>query len=87
MGTMIRYTPSKQILHTLRRIRKTPSAIRDKDYNFIQSCLPAGADYTTHITFSKWFDGFVFYSPKSLQEVPLHGVLLPVSLFDAEEIQ
>jgi hypothetical protein len=82
---VIKYTPSKQILHTLRQIRKAPYVL-NKEYNFIRSCLPAGSDYTMHSTFSRWFDGSVFFSPVPLREVPLHGVLFPVSLFDAEEI-
>jgi hypothetical protein len=82
---MIKYTPSKQVLHTLRKIRKAPYVL-DKEYRFIQSCLPVGSNYTMHSTFSQWFDGFVFYSPVRLREVPLHGVLFPVSLFDEEEV-
>lgn len=83
---MFRYTPSKHILHTLRAIRKAPY-VRDKEYHFIQSVLPPGASYSVHSTVSQWFDGFEFYSPVRLKEVPLRGYLLPVSMFDEEEVQ
>lgn len=83
---MIRYTPSKKILHTLRTIRKKPY-VRDKEYNFIRSVLPPSAEYSVHSAVSQWFDGFVLYSPVRLKEVPLRGFLLPVSMFDEEEVQ
>lgn len=81
---MFKYTPKKATLAELRKIRKQPW-VANREYNFIRSLV--GGNYTMYLAIWRWFDGFVFYSPTRLSEVPLNGVLMPLELFDVEEIK
>lgn len=80
---MYKYTVSKQIMRGLRSIRKAPYVL-NKEYHYVQSHMPSGSNYTMHSTFTQYADGFEFYSPKKLREVPLHGIMFPVEMFDEE---
>lgn len=81
---MFKYTAAKQHLHTLRKIRRE-RYVRDKEYNFIRSLWPA-MSYQVHCALWAHYDGIEFYSPTRVEFVPVQGYLVPVELFDCEEV-
>jgi hypothetical protein len=82
---MWKYTVRKDYIAQLLKIRRAPYVL-NKEYHYIQSLMPAGSNYMSHSAFSRWAVGFVFYSPKKLQQVPLNGILFPADMFDCEEV-
>ena len=77
---MYKYTPDKNILRGLRKIRKE-MYVNGKEYAYITQYAPT---YSQYVSFSRNYDGFVFFSPVKLREVPLSGILFPVSIFTEE---
>lgn len=81
---MFKYTAKKEIKKDLLKIRKAPY-VRDKEWNFIHSLVPK-MSYSMYVALRRWYLDTVFYSPTKLKEVPVNGILIPVYLFDEEEI-
>lgn len=78
---MIKYTPNKNILRHLLKIRKGPYRA-DQEYNFIREQV--GQDYAMRTAFWRYYAGFVLYSPELLKQIPMGGYLFPPHLFDEE---
>ena len=86
---MYRYTPRKNILRHFEVARYRP-----KGYGYISSDVfsrlmkehKVRHDYWSCSIFSRCYPGVDFYSKEIRRQVPINGVLFPVSLFEEEVV-
>ena len=81
---MFKYTATKEIKKGLLKIRKG-TYVRDKEWTFVPSLVPK-MPFSMWVALDRWYLDTVVYNKYKLQEVPVNGILVPVYLFDEEEI-
>lgn len=85
---MYRYTPQKDLLKRLKSERKRGynSKMRGS-YDWFMAREVTHGDYFMTVVFLRHWEHTNFYSPVKLRQVPVNGILFPVTMFDESVIE
>jgi len=80
---MYKYTPNPGLLRGLQNARAKPYTPNSGQWGFASNlCL----DYKMTVAMIQYWEHVVFYSNSKRQQVPVYGILFPVSFFQEEQV-